>query len=315
MAALRNLKTGAESKVRRVSLIGRSPEADVRLRGSGASAEHARVRWLGVEWILRDLGSLNGTRVNNRVLVGREYPLVPGDLIVFGDPSERWCWVDGSPPPLRAVADDGTVQEAPGNLLVLSDERGPQASVYQVDGRWELDTDGQTRAVVDGEVVPLGTRRFQLEIPDRHGDLDRTHGLAPDRRIADGQLELRVSQDEEQVDVRLVLGDQVHDLPSRTCHYALLVLARLRQQEEQAGTAPGEAGWIYTDELARRLAATPEKLNVDIHRIRHILARVNLADDVANIIERRRTSGQLRLGIGNVVIVKPGEGVKRSPSP
>src|SRR3954454_2587003 len=166
MAALRNLSTGAQSVVRRSSLIGRSPNAQVRLSASGASAEHASIRWLGAEWILRDLGSLNGTRVNNRPL-GRERSLVRGDIIVFGDPSERWCWVDGSPPLLRAIADDGTVQEAGGALLVLSDDRGPQASIYQLDGRWELDMGGQTRVVVDGEMVQVGTRRYQLDIPDR----------------------------------------------------------------------------------------------------------------------------------------------------
>jgi hypothetical protein len=319
MAALRNLNTGTESVVGRSSLIGRSPNAHVRLSASGSSAEHASVRWLGAEWILRDLGSLNGTRVNNRPL-GREWTLVRGDVIVFGDPSERWCWIDGSPPLLRAIADDGAVQEAGGTLLVLSDDRGPQASVYQIDGRWELDMNGQTRAVVDGESVQVGTRRFQLEIPDRQGTLDRTRGLLPERRIADATMQLRVSQDEEQVDVQLQLGDgKVHDLPSRAFHYALLLLARLRQQEEQAGAAPDEAGWIYSDELARRLAASPEKLNVDIHRIRQVLARLDLADDVENIIERRRTSGQLRLGIRDVTILarglRPGECVAKSPSP
>jgi hypothetical protein len=314
MAALRNLSTGAQSVVRRSSLIGRSSNAQVRLSASGASAEHASIRWLGAEWILRDLGSLNGTRVNNRPL-GRERSLVRGDIIVFGDPSERWCWVDGSPPLLRAIADDGTVQEAGGTLLVLSDDRGPQASIYQLEGRWELDMGGQTRVVVDGETVQVGTRRYQLDIPDRLEALDRTRGLLPERRIADATLQLRVSQDEEQVDVRLQLRDgKVHELPSRACHYTLLFLARVRQQEERAGAAPDEAGWIYSDELARRLAVTPEKLNVDVHRIRQIVARLDMADDVENVIERRRTSGQLRLGIRDVTIVF-GEVVRKSASP
>ena len=305
MALLKNVSTGLESVVRGISLIGRSPAAHIKLSGRGSSTEHASVRWLGAEWILRDLGSLNGTRVNDRLLVGREWSLLNGDVIVFGDPCERWCWLDGSPPSPRAVAPDGTVQEAVGNRLVLWDDQVPLATIYPIGERWELDTGGSARTVSDGEVVEVGARRFRLEMPDLRGALDRTRGLAGSRKLSEASLEFRVSQDEEQVDMKLVLGDRQHELPSRACYYTLLVLSRLRHAEQQAGVPEDEAGWIYSNDLAERLGQTPEKLNVDVHRIRQILLSLDAADDVENIVERRRTSGQLRVGTAKIVILKP----------
>lgn len=307
MATLRNLITGEESTVRRSTLVGRSADAHVRLAGGGASAEHASIRWVGAEWILRDLGSLNGTRVNDHHRLGREWSLCRGDVIVFGDPAERWTWVEGTPPALRALRDDGIVQEVPGHLLVLSGEDGPAASVYANDGRWELDMDGVTRSVLDGEVVAVGPHRYRLELPEIGGALARTCGVDGLRQVQDATIQFRVSQDEEQVELTLELDNRTHQLPARACFYTLLFLGRLRQADHQRGVADDEAGWVYADELAPRLAQSHEKLNVDIHRIRQILSRLDLVDDAENIIERRRGSGQLRLGMRAITIVRPGE--------
>jgi hypothetical protein len=63
-------------------LIGRHPRCDVVLTGSAVSRHHARLRFRDGIWILQDLGSTNGTTVNN-VSVGR-CRLRPGDRLVIG---------------------------------------------------------------------------------------------------------------------------------------------------------------------------------------------------------------------------------------
>src|SRR5262245_52122287 len=109
MATLRNVVTGRELSLRARNLIGRAARADVRLLGGGSSKEHATIQWDGSRWILHDVGSRNGTRVNGTLLLGQSWPLVVGDELTFGDPDERWSWVDGMAPRAAAGRADGTL--------------------------------------------------------------------------------------------------------------------------------------------------------------------------------------------------------------
>jgi hypothetical protein len=62
--------------------IGRLPESDVTLKDPGASRRHAEVRSNEDGYRLVDLGSTNGTMVNNRRVTERE--LQDGDRITIG---------------------------------------------------------------------------------------------------------------------------------------------------------------------------------------------------------------------------------------
>ncbi|MFD9205636.1 FHA domain-containing protein [Streptomyces sioyaensis] len=64
-------------------LIGRAPGVGLRLNHDTVSRAHAELRSAGKGWVLRDLGSTNGTCVNGRRVVG-EVPVGPGDHITFG---------------------------------------------------------------------------------------------------------------------------------------------------------------------------------------------------------------------------------------
>jgi pSer/pThr/pTyr-binding forkhead associated (FHA) protein len=63
--------------------LGRSHESDVVLADERASRQHARIELQGDEWVIKDLGSANGTFVNGERI--RVRPLRPGDEIVIGD--------------------------------------------------------------------------------------------------------------------------------------------------------------------------------------------------------------------------------------
>jgi hypothetical protein len=65
----------------RISL-GRLPESDIMLSDPGASRRHAEIRQQNGEWMIADLGSTNGTMVNE-LTVG-ERPLHDGDRITIG---------------------------------------------------------------------------------------------------------------------------------------------------------------------------------------------------------------------------------------
>ncbi|MGH2804427.1 MAG: FHA domain-containing protein [Thermoleophilaceae bacterium] len=69
-------------------LLGRSRECDCVLAEPSVSRRHAELRRVGGRWLLRDLGSRNGTRVNG-VRVLEETEVGPGDRVSFGDAGYR----------------------------------------------------------------------------------------------------------------------------------------------------------------------------------------------------------------------------------
>ena len=63
--------------------LGRSTRAEVVLDDSAVSAEHARVFRVGRAWVITDLGSTNGTQINDAPVNG-EMPLAADDVVTLG---------------------------------------------------------------------------------------------------------------------------------------------------------------------------------------------------------------------------------------
>ena len=62
--------------------IGRSRDCDVTLDDANVSRRHAELRREGATWVVADLGSTNGVKVNGHRV--SEQPLQPGDEITLG---------------------------------------------------------------------------------------------------------------------------------------------------------------------------------------------------------------------------------------
>lgn len=62
--------------------LGRSPDCDLQLADPGVSRRHAELECTGEVFVLKDLGSTNGTLVNNVPVSSRQ--LAPGDRIKLG---------------------------------------------------------------------------------------------------------------------------------------------------------------------------------------------------------------------------------------
>ncbi|MGH2443070.1 MAG: FHA domain-containing protein [Chloroflexota bacterium] len=77
------LDAGERIPLLALSTIGRGRENEVTLDDSFLSAEHARLGWNGRGWVLEDLGSTNGTRINGKP-VRKSVALKQGDTIEFG---------------------------------------------------------------------------------------------------------------------------------------------------------------------------------------------------------------------------------------
>lgn len=70
------------SLTREPVVIGRMSSNDIVLSDSNVSRRHAELRRNGSEWVVKDLGSTNGTIVNGRP--ASEHPLKDGDRLTFG---------------------------------------------------------------------------------------------------------------------------------------------------------------------------------------------------------------------------------------
>ena len=75
-------------------VIGRGPDSDFVIDERTVSRRHATLRRVENGWLVEDLGSRNGTRVNGKRIV-RRAQVAPGDVLGFGaatarfDPDER----------------------------------------------------------------------------------------------------------------------------------------------------------------------------------------------------------------------------------
>jgi hypothetical protein len=75
---------GMEYDLGEGAVLGRGEQAQIRLEDPFASSRHARIVRQGGVMVLEDLGSTNGTYLNEEVL-GGPTPLHPGDRVRIGD--------------------------------------------------------------------------------------------------------------------------------------------------------------------------------------------------------------------------------------
>ncbi|MEU4177912.1 DUF1707 and FHA domain-containing protein [Streptomyces sp. NPDC026589] len=90
-------------------LIGRDPANGLRLNHETVSRLHAELSARNGRWVLRDLGSTNGTCVNGQRLVG-SIPVRDGDQVSFGRMSFRLTAPAPRPPELPPPAPRSSAQ-------------------------------------------------------------------------------------------------------------------------------------------------------------------------------------------------------------
>jgi hypothetical protein len=71
------------------AVVGRSRDCDIVLQDSNVSRRHAEIRPSGPGWLVQDLGSTNGVRVNGRAVDG-PHPLESGDTLELGTVDVRF---------------------------------------------------------------------------------------------------------------------------------------------------------------------------------------------------------------------------------
>ncbi|MEM7245965.1 MAG: FHA domain-containing protein [Acidobacteriota bacterium] len=302
MAQLENVETAKAVRLVPRCLIGRSSACFVRVDDAKVSGEHAVVFWRDGSWQVQDLGSRNGTFVDGqRVEAGAQTMLSEGSRLALASARGGWTLVDASPPVISATSDDGRQVFGEPGFLTLPPDAEPEAQVLiDGEGQWALERAEGIEPAVDQQVVVLGGASWRLHLID---PVART--LEPEEskpHLTNIGLRFVVSADEEHVDTYITLHEDERPLAHRAHSYFVLTLARARAADERSREAPpSERGWRYQDELLDSLDMTQEQLYVATCRARQQLAELGV-DAAGDLIERRRGSGQLRLGVSSLTI-------------
>ncbi len=301
MVALRRLFDNFLIRLPQDALIGRSPDAVLVLTSRRASSSHATIRWTGREWELRDMGSRNGTRLGGQPMApGSTMLLSLGQVVEFGDATQRFTVEDLSEPIPTAcrLGGGGTVLLEEGYITLPSTEE-PEVYVFEHPSLgWLIDDgSGDLEPAEHGRIITVAGASWRLHLIEAAGTLALND--VP-RSLADATLRLMVSPDEENVDAELVWSDESRILPPSVHWYIALILARARLADQQAGDQPKrEQGWVHRDDLCDQLKIAARKLNVDIHRLRLLLAGAGITDG-ADLFQRRSATAQIRLGIADI---------------
>ncbi len=306
MATFLERGTGRSHPLPARCVVGRAPACDLVLTEKTVSGQHAVVQWTGTEWEVRDLGSRNGTYVDDmKLTAGEARPLGLGVRLRFGRAGPDWALSDASGPALMAIhVESGETRQAEGGYLALPDPQQADLCVYQsTQGAWIVEQAGEPSPLEDRAVLATDDgARWRIHLPTAlAGTQQDTAGIV---LVAGLRLRFFVTRDEEHVELVALAGERRLDLQARAHHYPLLVLARQRLTDRAAGVPEGEEGWLRQDELTRMLRMDDNHLNICIHRARTQLGKLGV-HDAAALVERRSGSRQLRLGARDVDVTTP----------
>jgi hypothetical protein len=312
---MRSQGTLQENATRRLCIlepdhtIGRAPPPAtcLHLDKPYVSGVHAALRWIGDSWILRDLGSRNGTYLDgDRIASGEERKIRLGARIGFGGVDEAWTLVDDAPPRVMVVpVAGGDPVLMGGDLLALPSAEDPRVTIYRADGQsWMLEQATEpARGLANRDTFDVDGTLWRFCCLDLLAATIAPSDLAAasTATVCNLHLEFAVSRNEEFVQLHVAFAGRRHDLGSRTHNYLLLTLARRRLADAAEGLADTSCGWVDQEDLAHDPSMAPPRLNIDVFRIRKQFETLGVVD-AAKIVERRLRPAQLRIGTGQLAV-------------
>ncbi|MED5374287.1 MAG: FHA domain-containing protein [Myxococcota bacterium] len=296
MAVLRETDSGRLITLHAEHLIGRSRRCDLRLDSPAVSSQHATLRWTGNTWVIRDLGSRNGTLLDGALLPAGAHPLKSGSVLTFGSDGCRWI-VDSAAPPVPTAAplgaDAESVAGVEGLLVLPAPPESPELNIYKdAQDRWVAEgVDGTEVLVEDLQVVHAAGREWRLHLPGGNVGTEALEAKGP--TLDSVRFRFDVTRDQENVQLTVDFGGDSWDLGNRAHHWMLMELARARAEDKDPDET--EQGWLYVDELAKALRVSEGTLSVYIFRARQQLASCGI-DGAQHLVERRKPTRQLRFG-------------------
>lgn len=303
-------------------MIGRRPENDLRLADARVSSHHLVLRWFGDRLLAHDLGSKNGTFINE-TLVTNPTPVGDGDVIRLGSAIRLRISLRPAPPgltlerPYFVVTDLNTAVVYPvrsnrfrvgaraGSDLLLADGPAVAATLTLHDnGEIWLGTDESERAISTGE--PFDVEGHRLILREDPGGPDST---VEERKTARTRYPYRLKVDlgntgEPEATVEDLRLGMVHTIHAENRVALLYVLARQALQDREKGRPESDLGWLPDEDAMlgiwgrRRETIGPNNYQVLLCRLRKEITDAGLD---GWFIEKR--SGSTRVVLDEIHIV------------
>jgi len=212
---------------------------------------------------------------------------------------------DVSPPRPMLVPTEGELPPIflDQQLIALPSLDQPDITVFQApSGEWQLDSRDLAGPLQDGDLIRVAQHSWRCCLPTPTDDTDVIDRFPSLFALADVDLLLDVSRDEEQIELSLRALGRPMSLGVKACYYLLLMLGRCRLHcDLPPGADVNEEGWISVSSLLDLLRVSEQRLNVDIFRIRQELRAAGVVDAAA-IVERQPPRRLLRLGSQRIEI-------------
>ena len=303
MAILLNFQTRDEVNLSVQHVFGRHRGViNTALTTLDASRLHATILWDGEHWLLQD-SSTNGTFINGKLSPkGGRIPLAEGDRLNFGSlTADSWQLVDIDEPKCMLIP---ITPDLPTLLLedimVLPSEESPEITLYQSSGGWVCESDSGICVLKNGDRVGTQACVWQF-VETKPSEATTVVKGNYQQQLTRLEIIFDVSQNEEHVSLHLKMGNDVIDLEQRNHHYLLLILARKRLADKEAGTSEIEQGWIDKEVLGDMLKFSENHINIQIYRFRKQLISASPQTTVLpQAIERRL--GEIRFAYDNIKI-------------
>jgi serine phosphatase RsbU (regulator of sigma subunit)/pSer/pThr/pTyr-binding forkhead associated (FHA) protein len=130
-------------------VIGRDNSCQVQILDKGISRNHSLVEWKGDHFLLVDLGSTNGTFVNNKIIISRK--LVDGDILKIGQTELKFKELQPEAPAASAsFVKDDFVEKSPNTIMERVDVNQSLAvssRIYHKQDGHEKEGEGDMAAV------------------------------------------------------------------------------------------------------------------------------------------------------------------------
>lgn len=303
MATIINTSTKEKVYLQFQHTFGRGADNSTKINIPDVSNKHATIFWQAKHWNIKD-HSRNGTIINRNFIHNQAIRLNQDDLIKFGkDSSAEWKIEDLSPPLsyLKSLMSDKLIilKEV---YYALPDKRNPEIEFLRGNNQWTLRKNGKALHLEDLQTFELGNERWVF-VKNNLSDETVDYG----RIKNDALFAFRLSANQEQVRVKIIVEALEMDLGERSYNLMLLILARKRQEDIQAGYSPKNQGWMWVEHLTEQLSKEELReidqynLNVRIYRLKQQLLKLQpYGSQFVNIIERRR--GEVRFNHENIEI-------------
>jgi hypothetical protein len=295
LGRIRELQSGRRFTLEAYTRVGRAGPGGLALTDRCVSNEHACLKWKGNGWSIRDLGSTNGTWLNDQPLApGVDVAVAEGDRIAFAERDQSWELEDASAPAAMACPlGGGEPCVLVDGIITLPNAESAVATIFRgADGHWTLETASESRTLPLDGLFDAAGQTWRFSYPD---DTKTTAKARKLRLVQECVLHFEVSRDQEYVSLYVDSDGDHINMGQLSGFYLLMTLAQVRVKEA-SDLPPTESGWVHREDLMRMLQCGEQQLNVWVHRVRSRFSNKEFLD-YASIVERRDGSGQMRIGV------------------